>query len=73
MLKRAVADFVSGKLKGVIAVDMLGEGFDLPNLKVAALHHPHKSLAVTLQFMGVSPAQKTQSLERRHSSRFPAM
>ncbi|MDQ3363907.1 MAG: DEAD/DEAH box helicase family protein [Myxococcota bacterium] len=51
-VKRAVADLVSGKLEGVIAVDMLGEGFDLPNLKVAALHHPHKTLAVTLQFIG---------------------
>jgi superfamily II DNA or RNA helicase len=36
----------------VICVDMLGEGFDLPNLKVAALHDTHKSLAITLQFIG---------------------
>lgn len=36
----------------VICVDMLGEGFDLPNLKVAALHDAHKSLAITLQFVG---------------------
>lgn len=36
----------------VICVDMLGEGFDLPALKVAAVHDPHKSLAVTLQFVG---------------------
>ncbi len=36
----------------VICVDMLGEGFDLPYLKVAALHDTHKSLAVTLQFIG---------------------
>ena len=36
----------------VVCVDMLGEGFDLPNLKVAALHDNHKSLAVTLQFIG---------------------
>lgn len=36
----------------VICVDMLGEGFDLPALKIAALHDPHKSLAVTLQFVG---------------------
>lgn len=36
----------------VVCVDMLGEGFDLPALKVAALHAPHKSLAVTLQFIG---------------------
>ena len=32
----------------IVCVDMLGEGFDLPALKVA----PHKSLAVTLQFVG---------------------
>jgi len=31
---------------------MLGEGFDYPNLKIAAIHAPHKSLAVTLQFIG---------------------
>jgi superfamily II DNA or RNA helicase len=31
---------------------MFGEGFDLPELKVAALHDVHKSLAVTLQFTG---------------------
>jgi len=36
----------------VVCVDMLGEGFDLPNLKVAAFHDVHKSLAVTLQFIG---------------------
>ncbi len=36
----------------VVCVDMLGEGYDLPNLKVAALHDIHKSLAVTLQFVG---------------------
>ncbi|MCW7417312.1 hypothetical protein OHD37_06305 [Escherichia coli] len=41
---------------------MLGEGYDLPNLKIAALHDHHKSLAVTLQFIGrftrVNKAQK---------------
>jgi superfamily II DNA or RNA helicase len=36
----------------VVCVDMLGEGFDLPNLKIAALHDNHKSLAITLQFIG---------------------
>lgn len=36
----------------VVCVDMLGEGFDLPALKIAAVHDPHKSLAVTLQFIG---------------------
>ncbi|HEY0465819.1 MAG TPA: DEAD/DEAH box helicase family protein [Polyangiaceae bacterium] len=41
-----------GDLDGIVCVDMLGEGFDLPALKIAALHSPHKSLAVTLQFIG---------------------
>jgi superfamily II DNA or RNA helicase len=36
----------------VVCVDMLGEGFDFPQLKVAALHDTHKSLAITLQFIG---------------------
>lgn len=36
----------------VVCVDMLGEGFDLPQLKVAAIHDTHKSLAVLLQFAG---------------------
>ncbi len=36
----------------VVCVDMLGEGFDLPDLKIAALHDKHKSEAVTLQFVG---------------------
>ncbi|MBN1469164.1 MAG: DEAD/DEAH box helicase family protein [Fusobacteriaceae bacterium] len=42
----------SGKLDGIICVDMLGEGFDFPNLKIAIIHSPHKSLASTLQFVG---------------------
>lgn len=36
----------------IVCVDMLGEGFDLPELKIAALHDPHKSIAVTIQFVG---------------------
>lgn len=36
----------------VVCVDMLGEGFDLPQLKIAAIHDTHKSLAVLLQFAG---------------------
>lgn len=36
----------------IVCVNMLGEGFDLPALKVAAVHDPQKSLGVTLQFVG---------------------
>ncbi|REJ90726.1 MAG: type III restriction endonuclease subunit R [Planctomycetota bacterium] len=42
----------SGKSKIVVCVDMLGEGFDLPQLKIAAVHDTHKSLSVLLQFTG---------------------
>ncbi len=36
----------------VVCVDMLGEGFDLPELKIAALHDPKRSLGPTLQLVG---------------------
>lgn len=36
----------------VVCVEMLGEGFDMPQLKIAAIHDTHKSLAVLLQFTG---------------------
>lgn len=42
----------SDELDGIICVNMLGEGFDFPSLKVAAIHSPHRSLNVTLQFIG---------------------
>jgi hypothetical protein len=42
----------NGEHKIIVCVDMFGEGFDLPNLKVAALHTVHKSLGITLQFIG---------------------
>lgn len=38
--------------KIVVCVGMLGEGFDLPQLKVAAVHDMHRSLAILLQFVG---------------------
>lgn len=41
-----------GTSRIVVCVDMLGEGFDLPQLKIAAVHDPHKSLAIVLQFIG---------------------
>ena len=42
----------NGSHRIIICVDMFGEGFDLPRLKVAALHSVHKSLGITLQFIG---------------------
>jgi superfamily II DNA or RNA helicase len=43
---------ISGESRLVVCVDMLGEGFDLPELKIAAFHDIRKTLAVTLQLAG---------------------
>lgn len=51
-IKKYLSDLHNGQLDGIICVDMLGEGYDFPNLKIAAVHAPHKSLASTLQFIG---------------------
>jgi superfamily II DNA or RNA helicase len=51
-VKSLISKLLSGELDGVICVNMLGEGFNLPSLKIAAIHSPHRSLAVTLQFIG---------------------
>jgi hypothetical protein len=51
-VKRVIAELRALELDGIICVNMFGEGFNLPNLKIAAIHSPHKSLAITLQFIG---------------------
>jgi superfamily II DNA or RNA helicase len=51
-ITKTIKKLKDGELDGVICVDMLGEGFDFPNLKIAALHSPKKSIAATLQFIG---------------------
>ena len=38
--------------KIIVCVDMLGEGFDLPNLKIAAFHDIRQSLPITVQLAG---------------------
>lgn len=43
---------LSGQARIVVCVDMLGEGFDLPELKIAAFHDVKKSLPITLQLAG---------------------
>lgn len=50
--QEAIGAMRSRESRMIICVDMLGEGFDLPALKVAAIHDPHKTLGVTLQFVG---------------------
>jgi len=51
-LAKSRQSLLSGNSRIVVCVDMLGEGFDLPELKIAAFHDIRKSLAVTLQLAG---------------------
>jgi superfamily II DNA or RNA helicase len=48
--------------KIIVCVNMLGEGFDLPELKIAAFHDIRKSLPITLQFAGRFTRTKSDKL-----------
>lgn len=50
--ERARENLLARRSRIVVCVDMLGEGFDLPELKIAAFHDIRKSLSVTLQLAG---------------------
>jgi hypothetical protein len=51
-VKGIIQELNAGMVDGIVCVNMFGEGFNLPRLKIAAVHSPHRSLAVTLQFIG---------------------
>ncbi len=51
-LKDKIEAIKRGEHSIIICVSMLGEGFDLPNLKIAAIHDERQSLPITLQFIG---------------------
>lgn len=42
----------AGETRAVGVVGMLGEGFDLPSLRIAAYHDKHRSLPATIQLIG---------------------
>ena len=51
-LQKIFAAVRNGDLDGIVCVGALTEGFDMPQLRIAAYHEPHKTLAPTLQFIG---------------------
>lgn len=51
-VRGVISQLQAGELDGIVCVNMLGEGFNFPSLKIAAIHSPHRSLNVTLQFIG---------------------
>lgn len=50
--KSIYEQIIEKRAKIIVCVDMLGEGFDLPELKIAAFHDIRRSLPITLQFAG---------------------
>ncbi len=51
-LEQLFSETRTGTLDGLVCVGSLTEGFNMPELRIAAYHEPHKTLAPTLQFIG---------------------
>jgi superfamily II DNA or RNA helicase len=49
---RIISQLLNGSLRTVGVVGMLGEGFDLPSLRLVAYHDKHRSLPATIQLIG---------------------
>lgn len=47
-----ISQLRTGSLRAVGVVGMLGEGFDLPSLRLVAYHDKHRSLPATIQLIG---------------------
>jgi superfamily II DNA or RNA helicase len=50
--EQVFSDLASGRLDCIVQVQMLGEGFDHPQLTVAAIFRPFRSLSPYIQFVG---------------------
>ncbi|WP_051910127.1 DEAD/DEAH box helicase [Lysinibacillus sp. BF-4] len=49
---KSIIEFKKGQIDVLVNVDMLGEGFDHPNISIAAIFRPFRSLAPYAQFIG---------------------
>lgn len=65
-VKGVVRAIRAGHHRIIVCVNMLAEGFDLPQLKIAAVHDKHKSLGVLLQFVGRFTRTAQANLGRAH-------
>ncbi|MGH2584557.1 MAG: DEAD/DEAH box helicase family protein, partial [Dehalococcoidia bacterium] len=50
--ERRLDAFHAGRLACVVQVGLLGEGYDHPNISIAAIFRPYRSLAAYAQFIG---------------------
>jgi superfamily II DNA or RNA helicase len=49
---KLIEEIRAKKHRIIVCVNMLGEGFDLPEMKIAAIHDERQSIPITLQFIG---------------------
>ena len=64
--KHALDSLRSGDLDAVVCVDQIGEGLDIPNLKIAVLHKPRQSFPATVQFVGRICREASQDIGEPH-------
>jgi superfamily II DNA or RNA helicase len=50
--ERRLADFEGGRYDCIVQVGILGEGYDNPNVSIAAIFRPYRSLSPCAQFVG---------------------
>ncbi|WP_420601500.1 DEAD/DEAH box helicase [Flagellimonas sp.] len=50
--EEALKNILAGKNRIIVCVDMLGEGFDLPQLKIGAFHDFRNNITTALQLIG---------------------
>lgn len=50
--EKAIIEFKKGEIDVIVNVDMLAEGFDHPNISIAAIFRPFRTLSPYAQFIG---------------------
>lgn len=64
--RQVLNDLRAGSIDAVVCIDQIGEGLDIPSLKVAVLHKPRQSFPATVQFVGRICREATGDIGRPH-------
>jgi superfamily II DNA or RNA helicase len=64
--RKALNGLQNGHLDGVVCIDQIREGLDIPNLKIAVLHKPRQSFHSTVQFIGIICQEATSDIGTPH-------
>lgn len=62
--RQLIVDYKKGQLDVLINVNMLGEGFDNPNISIAAIFRPFRTLSPYAQFIGRALRRIPSSVEK---------